>query len=82
MSTGAGSPDPRGAQRVLASLVAAIDLTPAPTKIVEEGHPWEWAIAAGPFCLAQRGTLPSVKCPDITESVSFGNVLCAGCARG
>ena len=39
VSTGAGSPDPRGAHRILAMMVASLDLTPAPTAGPEEGVP-------------------------------------------
>ena len=62
--TGAGSPDPRGAHGILATLMAALDLTEAPQRGFSKACPWEWAIAGGSSFLAQRGTHPDVQCPD------------------
>ena len=39
VSTGAGSPDPRGAHRVLAMMVASMDFTPAPNIGLDEKAP-------------------------------------------
>ena len=71
VSTGAGSVDPRGAHRLLASLLAALDLTPAPTEKPEPSRPWNWAVAGGPVSLGQRGTQPDLGCPEAPEVTTW-----------
>ena len=71
VSTGAGSVDPRGAHRLLASLLAALDLTPAPTEKPEANRPWNWAVAGGPVSLGQRGTQPDLGCPEAPEGTTW-----------
>ena len=71
VSTGAGSVDPRGAHRLLASLLAALDLTPAPTEKPEAGRPWSWAVAGGPVSLGQRGTQPDLGCPETSDGATW-----------
>ena len=55
VSTGAGSVDPRGAHRLLASLLAALDLTPAPTEKPERAAPGVGRSPAGPLVSGSVG---------------------------